>query len=121
MKRADGPGSRFFHDHIHAGDMIQVSAPRGSFTLAAGESPVVLLSAGIGATPVLSMLHSLVAHALHARDLVVLRHAQSQRTSVCRGSSQAAWLIFPAAIPSLLIANREMEISRVRTTTHRAT
>ena len=59
VKRADGVGSRFFHDRIHAGDMLQVSAPRGSFTLAAGENPVVLLSAGIGATPVLSMLHSL--------------------------------------------------------------
>jgi ferredoxin-NADP reductase len=59
VKRADGLGSRFFHDRIHAGDMLQVSAPRGSFTLAAGDNPVVLLSAGIGATPVLAMLHSL--------------------------------------------------------------
>jgi ferredoxin-NADP reductase/MOSC domain-containing protein YiiM/ferredoxin len=61
VKRADGVGSRFFHDHIHAGDMLQVSAPRGSFTLAAGDNPVVLLSGGIGATPVLAMLHSLSA------------------------------------------------------------
>ena len=59
VKRADGEGSRFFHDHIHAGDLLQVSAPRGNFTLAADNKPVVMLSAGIGATPVLSMLHSL--------------------------------------------------------------
>ena len=121
VKRADGVGSRFFHDHIHAGDMLQVSAPRGSFTLAAGDNPVVLLSAGIGATPVLSMLHSLSTANSDARDLVVLRHAQSQRTPVCRGSSQAACSIFPTAIRSLLIANRKPEISRVRTTTHPAT
>jgi ferredoxin len=38
-----------------------VSAPRGGFTLAAGNNPLVLLSAGIGATPVLAMLHSLSA------------------------------------------------------------
>jgi ferredoxin-NADP reductase len=63
VKRAEGPGSHFFHDHIHVGDMLRVSAPRGSFTLAKGDSPVVLLSAGIGATPVLSMLYSLVANA----------------------------------------------------------
>jgi ferredoxin-NADP reductase/MOSC domain-containing protein YiiM/ferredoxin len=63
VKRADGVGSRFFHDHIHVGDMLQVSAPRGSFTLAEGDSPIVLLSAGIGATPVLSMLYSLAADA----------------------------------------------------------
>ena len=59
VKRADGAGSRYLHDRIRAGDLIQVSAPRGSFTLVAGDQPVVLLSAGIGATPVLSMLHSI--------------------------------------------------------------
>jgi ferredoxin-NADP reductase len=36
-----------------------VSAPRGGFILRSGDAPVVLLSAGIGATPVLAMLHSL--------------------------------------------------------------
>ncbi len=59
VKRAEGIGSRFFHDRIRAGDMLQVSAPRGNFTLAEGKSPIALLSAGIGATPVLSMLYSL--------------------------------------------------------------
>ncbi|ABF41661.1 MOSC ferredoxin--Oxidoreductase [Candidatus Koribacter versatilis Ellin345] len=61
VKRDSGDGSRYFHDHIHAGDVIQVGAPRGTFTLAHDEKPIVLLSAGIGATPVLSMLYSLVA------------------------------------------------------------
>jgi ferredoxin-NADP reductase/MOSC domain-containing protein YiiM/ferredoxin len=59
VKRAAGAGSRYLHDRIRAGDLLQVSAPRGSFTLAPGDGPVVLLSGGIGATPVLSMLHSL--------------------------------------------------------------
>ena len=59
VKRATGAGSRHFHDRVRAGDLLQVSAPRGSFTLAPGDGPVVFLSAGIGATPVLSMLHSL--------------------------------------------------------------
>ena len=63
VKRAAGAGSRYFHDRVQAGDLLQVSAPRGSFTLAPGESPVVLLSAGIGATPVLAMLYSLAASA----------------------------------------------------------
>lgn len=61
VKRAAGPGSQYLHDHIRAGDMLQVSAPRGSFTLVSNSNPVVLLSVGIGATPVLSMLHALVA------------------------------------------------------------
>ncbi len=57
VKRAAGAGSRYFHERVRAGDRLEVSAPRGSFTLAPGKGAVVLLSAGIGATPVLSMLH----------------------------------------------------------------
>ncbi|HLQ31927.1 MAG TPA: 2Fe-2S iron-sulfur cluster-binding protein, partial [Chloroflexota bacterium] len=45
------------------GDVIDVSEPRGSFILQPGDGPVVLLSAGIGATPVLAMLHALSASA----------------------------------------------------------
>jgi ferredoxin-NADP reductase len=56
-----GKGSTFVHAHIKSGDVLDVSAPRGSFTLQHGEGPVVLLSAGIGATPVLAMLHALAA------------------------------------------------------------
>ena len=61
VKRSTGAGSRYFHDSIRKSGLLQVSAPRDSFTLAPGNSPVVLLSAGIGATPVLAMLHSLAA------------------------------------------------------------
>jgi ferredoxin-NADP reductase/MOSC domain-containing protein YiiM len=66
VKRAAGAGSRYFHDRVRAGDLLQVSAPRGSFTLASGSGPVILLSAGIGATPVLSMLHSLADSAANS-------------------------------------------------------
>ncbi len=59
VKRADGPGSNYFHDHIHPGDVVEVSAPRGDFNLMSGGNPVVLLSAGIGATPLIAMLHAL--------------------------------------------------------------
>jgi ferredoxin-NADP reductase/MOSC domain-containing protein YiiM len=61
VKRSTGIGSRYFHEHIRVGDLLQVSAPRGSFTLAPGNNPLVLISAGIGATPVLAMLHWLAA------------------------------------------------------------
>jgi ferredoxin-NADP reductase len=56
-----GIGSSFLCNRAHEGDLLEVSAPRGSFTLREGEIPVVLLSAGVGATPVLSMLHALTA------------------------------------------------------------
>jgi ferredoxin-NADP reductase/MOSC domain-containing protein YiiM len=57
----NGIGSSFLCDRAREGDVLDVSAPRGSFTLRSGQNPVVLLSAGVGATPVMSMLHSLAA------------------------------------------------------------
>jgi ferredoxin-NADP reductase/MOSC domain-containing protein YiiM len=57
----NGKGSTFLHSEVKSGDVLQVSAPRGAFTLQPGEGPVVLLSAGIGATPVLAMLRALAA------------------------------------------------------------
>ena len=55
-----GAGS-YLREHLRAGDRLDVSSPRGSFILQSGERPVVLLSAGIGATPVLAMLYALAA------------------------------------------------------------
>jgi ferredoxin-NADP reductase/MOSC domain-containing protein YiiM/ferredoxin len=56
-----GVASAYLADRARVGDLLEVSAPRGSFTLREGEGPVVLLSAGVGATPVLAMLHVLAA------------------------------------------------------------
>jgi ferredoxin-NADP reductase/MOSC domain-containing protein YiiM len=57
----NGIGSSFLCNRAREGDLLDVSAPRGSFILRPSQSPVVLLSAGVGATPVMSMLHSLAA------------------------------------------------------------
>ncbi|WP_208247446.1 MOSC and FAD-binding oxidoreductase domain-containing protein (plasmid) [Rhizobium sp. T1470] len=54
-----GAVSSYVSEELNVGDIVQASAPRGSFTLLPGETPVVMLSAGIGVTPVLSMLHAL--------------------------------------------------------------
>jgi ferredoxin-NADP reductase/MOSC domain-containing protein YiiM len=56
-----GAASTFIHTEIREGDQIEVSAPRGSFNLNSTGQPVVLLSAGVGATPVMAMLHALAA------------------------------------------------------------
>src|SRR5271163_3944892 len=58
-RETNGVVSSYLYDHVHTGDVLAVSAPRGGFILRSGDAPVVLLSAGIGATPVLAMLHSL--------------------------------------------------------------
>jgi ferredoxin-NADP reductase/MOSC domain-containing protein YiiM len=57
----NGIGSSFLCGRAREGDLLDASAPRGSFTLRPSQGPVVLLSAGVGATPVMSMLHTLAA------------------------------------------------------------
>ena len=56
-----GIASAYLRTGIKPGSILEVSAPRGSFTLGSSSEPVVLLSAGVGVTPVLAMLHALVA------------------------------------------------------------
>jgi len=57
----NGAGGTYLRDHVRVGDILDVSSPRGNFILQSGERPIVLLSAGIGATPVLAMLYALAA------------------------------------------------------------
>ena len=57
----NGAAGCYLREHVRVGDALDVSAPRGTFIAQPGERPVVLLSAGIGATPVLAMLHALAA------------------------------------------------------------
>jgi len=58
---SNGIGSSYLCNRTRQGNVLDVSAPRGSFTLRSGGNPVVLISAGVGATPVMSMLHALTA------------------------------------------------------------
>jgi ferredoxin-NADP reductase/MOSC domain-containing protein YiiM len=69
VKREEfGMVSRWLHANIEPGQVIEVAAPRGDFYLDDEDTPVVLLSAGIGITPVLAMLHALAA-AGNSRDI----------------------------------------------------
>jgi len=58
-REPQGTAGTYFAERARAGDLIEMSAPRGSFILQPGDAPVVLLSAGIGVTPVLAMLRAL--------------------------------------------------------------
>jgi MOSC domain-containing protein YiiM/ferredoxin-NADP reductase len=62
-RELSGVASTYLHSRVQVDDVLDVSAPRGVFTLRGGDRPVVLLSAGVGATPVLAMLHALAAGA----------------------------------------------------------
>jgi MOSC domain-containing protein YiiM/ferredoxin-NADP reductase/ferredoxin len=62
-REVHGAASGYVDDDLKVGDIVQASAARGGFTLRPGDAPVVLLSAGIGVTSVLAMLHALAAEA----------------------------------------------------------
>ena len=73
----NGAAGTWLREHIQVGDTLDVSSPRGSFILESGERPVVLLSAGIGATPVLAMLYALAA-ARSTRQVLWLHAARDR-------------------------------------------
>ena len=75
----NGAAGRYLNSSVRAGDVLDASEPRGSFTLQPGDGPVVLLSAGIGATPVLAMLHALAA-ATSAREIWWLHGARNRQS-----------------------------------------
>lgn len=76
-----GVASRWLHTHIKPGSVIAAAAPRGDFYLTEDTGPVILFSAGIGATPVLAMLHALSA-AGSRRDIWWLYTTRSRETQV---------------------------------------
>jgi ferredoxin-NADP reductase len=68
--------SGYLNSRVRPGAILDAAAPRGDFVLGAGTGPVLLISAGIGVTPVLSMLHQL-ADQQSTRDIWWLHGARS--------------------------------------------
>lgn len=68
-----GIAGTYLKEHLQVSGALDVSAPRGSFILQSEEQPVVLLSAGIGVTPLLAMLYALSAE--HSTRQVWWLHA----------------------------------------------
>jgi ferredoxin-NADP reductase/MOSC domain-containing protein YiiM/ferredoxin len=77
-RERDGAASGYLHSRLTVGDQLDIAAPRGTFMLDRSDAPVLLISAGIGATPVLAMLHAL-AEAHSDREIWWLHGARSGR------------------------------------------
>jgi MOSC domain-containing protein YiiM/ferredoxin-NADP reductase/ferredoxin len=73
----NGAAGTFLREQVRVGLTLDVSSPRGSFILQSDNAPIVLLSAGIGATPVLAMLHAL-ANAHSTREVLWVHAAHDQ-------------------------------------------
>lgn len=72
----DGVVSTFLTREVAVGDQLAVSRPTGDITLAAGDGPLILASAGIGITPVASMIEQIAA-VQPARPVVAV-HAERE-------------------------------------------
>ena len=97
VKREEhGAGSQFLHTRVRAGDLLEAAAPRGTFTLRPGQAPVLLISAGVGATPVLAMLHALAA-ARSTRDIWWLHGARRRADEPFAAESRALLAALPGA------------------------
>ncbi len=79
VKNERGLASGFLHENVQVGHGLEISAPRGAFTLARGTTPVVLMSAGVGVTPTLAMLNAAVAtDGVSPRDVWWLHSARNK-------------------------------------------
>src|SRR6202451_3703363 len=97
VKREEhGAASQFLHTRVREGDLLEVAAPRGTFTLRPGQAPVLLISAGVGATPVLAMLDALAADR-SSRDIWWLHGARRRADEPFAAESRALLAALPSA------------------------
>ncbi|MNW34657.1 Flavohemoprotein [compost metagenome] len=69
--------SSYLHQEVNEGDILEISAPAGEFTLdQSKENPVVLISGGVGLTPMVSMLETLLENETK-RDITFIHAARS--------------------------------------------
>jgi nitric oxide dioxygenase len=61
----NGMVSNRLHDHVGPGDVVQVSAPSGNFVLRGNNRPIVFISGGVGQTPLMAMMESLLNNGRH--------------------------------------------------------
>ncbi|WP_118135501.1 pyridoxamine 5'-phosphate oxidase family protein [Oceanicella sp. SM1341] len=89
VKREErGIASGFLHDIAGPGTLLRARPPAGDFTLPPGTSPLMLVSAGVGVTPMLAMLQA-VAEARSGRPVRFVHVARDGRSHAFRGEVEA--------------------------------
>jgi len=70
--------SNYLHNDVSEGDTLPITAPAGDFTYSSDKQPIVLLSGGVGITPMMSMLNTLIK--THAeREITFIHAAQNSK------------------------------------------
>jgi uncharacterized protein len=97
--KREGLVSSTLHDRIRKGHLVELRTPRGSFTLSAEEArPLVLASAGVGITPMISMLR----HLVHESQ----RTGRMRTTWFVHGARNQAARAFDREVSDLVSASR---------------
>ena len=91
-----GIASSYLNRDLRPGAILDVAAPRGDFVLDDGTGPILLISAGIGVTPVLSMLHQLAA-ASSERDIWWIHGARGPQEHPFAAEAHALLAALPHA------------------------
>ena len=101
-----GVASTYLDERVRAGDVIDVAAPRRTFTLGPGDGPVLLVSGGVGATPVLAMLYALAA-AAEPRPVWWLQAARNGAERPFRTEAAALIAALPGAREHVCLSRPE--------------
>ena len=91
-REAQGLVSRHLHDALKEGDVIDAKAPRGDFTIDAQEKrPAVLLAAGVGVTPMISMARHVFREGFRTRNIRPLTILHAAQTTAQRAFAKDFW------------------------------
>jgi ferredoxin-NADP reductase/ferredoxin len=89
-----GAASGYLHTRLRVGAQLDIAAPRGTFILDSTDAPVLLISAGIGATPVVAMLHALATEHTE-REIWWLHGARNSRDQCFAAEARALLASLP--------------------------
>jgi ferredoxin-NADP reductase/MOSC domain-containing protein YiiM len=95
-RERDGAASGYLNDRLGVGDLLDIAAARGTFILDQSRASVLLISAGIGATPVLAMLQAL-AEERSDRVIWWLHGARDRRDHAFAAEARALLASLPNA------------------------
>lgn len=119
IKREQPGGiSEFLHQTLKLGAKVEVSAPRGNFVLTQKAIPLVLMSAGIGVTPLLAMLHAAIASQPHreiwwihgARDGLHHSFSSEVRTLVAQRANVRSVIAYSRPIAELDVLGNHFDL-----------
>jgi len=105
-RELNGVVSNYLHDHLHEGDSLLVGAPCGEFVLENNDRPLVLVTGGVGITPAISMLDTVIDS---AREVIFVHAAINGRVHAFRRHVEALAVEHPNLKTRFIYAEPEAD------------